>query len=58
MIMAKRTLKTTRTMANIVTTSKDTLRTIFDKVNRVYFFADNKTSGGVVKALGALTGGI
>lgn len=59
MIMAKRTLKTTlRTMANIVSTSKDTLRTIFDKVNRVYFFADNKTAQGVVKALGALTGGI
>ena len=45
-------------MANIVTTTKDTLRTIFDKVNRVYYFADNKTSGGAVKALGALTGGI
>lgn len=45
-------------MANIVTTTKDTLRTIFDKVNRVYYFADNKTSGGAVKALGSLTGGI
>lgn len=45
-------------MANIVTTTKDTLRTIFDKVNRVYYFADNKTSGGDVKALGSLTGGI
>ena len=44
-------------MASIVTTSKDTLRTIFDKVNRVYFFANNKT-GDTVKALGALTGGI
>lgn len=57
MIMAKRTLKTTRTMANIVSTSKDTLKTIFDKVNRVYYFANNKTNG-VVKALGQLTGGI
>lgn len=45
-------------MANIVTTSKDTLRKVFDKVHRVYFFADNKTSGGAVKALGSLTGGI
>ena len=45
-------------MANIVSTSKDTLKTIFDKVNRVYYFADNKTAQGVVKALGALTGGI
>ena len=45
-------------MANIVTTTKDTLRTIFDKVNRVYYFADNKTAQGAVKALGALTGGI
>jgi len=45
-------------MANIVSTTKDTLRTIFDKVNRVYYFADNKTTGGAVKALGALTGGI
>ena len=44
-------------MASIVTTSKDTLRTIFDKVNRVYFFANNKT-GDTVKALGALSGGI
>jgi len=44
-------------MASIVTTSKDTLRTIFDKVNRVYYFANNKT-GDTVKALGALTGGI
>ena len=45
-------------MANIVSTTKDTLRTIFDKVNRVYYFADNKTAQGAVKALGALTGGI
>lgn len=45
-------------MANIVSTSKDTLKTIFDKVNRVYFFADNKTTQGAVKSLGALTGGI
>ena len=44
-------------MASIVTTSKDTLRTIFDKVNRVYYFANNKT-GDTVKALSALTGGI
>ncbi len=44
-------------MASIVTTSKDTLRTIFDKVNRVYYFANNK-SGDTVKALGALSGGI
>lgn len=45
-------------MANIVSTTKDTLRTIFDKVNRVYYFADNKTTQGAVKALGSLTGGI
>lgn len=45
-------------MANIVTTSKDTLKKIFDKVNRVYFFADNKTEQGAVKALGSLTNGI
>lgn len=45
-------------MANIVTTSKDTLKKIFDKVNRVYFFADNKTEQGAVKALGTLTNGI
>ena len=44
-------------MASIVTTSKDTLRTIFDKVNRVYYFANNK-SGDTVKALSALSGGI
>ena len=44
-------------MASIVTTSKDTLRTIFDKVNRVYYFANNKT-GDTVKALSALSGGI
>ena len=59
MIMAKKKLQTTlRTMANIVSTSKDTLKTIFDKVNRVYFFANNKTTQGAVKALDALTGGI
>ena len=45
-------------MANIVTTSKDTLKKIFDKVNRVYFFADNKTEQGAVKPLGSLTNGI
>jgi len=45
-------------MANIVTTSKDTLKKIFDKVNRVYFFADNKTAQGAVKPLGELTNGI
>lgn len=45
-------------MANIVSTTKDTLKAIFDKVNRVYFFADNKTEQGAVKALGSLTGGI
>ena len=44
-------------MANIVTTTKDTLRTIFDKVHRVYYFANNK-SGTTVKALGELSGGI
>lgn len=44
-------------MANIVTTTKDTLRTIFDKVHRVYYFANNKT-GATVKSLGELTGGI
>lgn len=45
-------------MANIVSTTKDTLKKIFDKVHRVYYFADNKTDQGVVKALGSLTGGI
>lgn len=45
-------------MANIVSTTKDTLKTIFDKVHRVYYFADNKDQSGVVKALGSLTGGI
>lgn len=45
-------------MANIVTTTKDTLRTIFDKVHRVYYFANNLNSNGSVKALGELTGGI
>lgn len=45
-------------MANIVSTTKDTLKKIFDKVRRVYYFADNKTDQGVVKALGSLTGGI
>ena len=45
-------------MANIVSTNKDTLKKIFDKVNRVYYFADNKTDQGVVKSLDALTGGI
>lgn len=44
-------------MANIVSTTKDTLRTIFDKVHRVYYFANNM-SGTTVKALGELTGGI
>lgn len=45
-------------MANIVSTTKDTLKAIFDKVNRVYFFADNKTAQGAVKTLSTLTGGI
>lgn len=45
-------------MANIVSTTKDNLKKIFDKVHRVYYFADNKTNQGVVKALGSLTGGI
>lgn len=45
-------------MANIVTTTKDTLRKIFDKVNRVYYFDDNKDSQGIVKSLGDLTNGI
>ncbi len=45
-------------MANIVSTTKDSVKTIFDKVNRVYYFADNKDSGGAVKALGSLTGGV
>lgn len=45
-------------MANIVTTSKDTLKSIFDKVNRVYYFADNKDGSGNVKPLGQLSGGI
>lgn len=44
-------------MANIVSTTKDTLRTIFDKVNRVYYFANNK-SGTTIKALGELSGGV
>lgn len=45
-------------MANIVSTTKDTLKKIFDKVHRVYYFADNKTNQGVVKALGELANGI
>lgn len=45
-------------MANIVTTTKDTLKKIFDKVHRVYYFADNKTAQGVVKPLGQLTNGV
>lgn len=45
-------------MANIVTTSKDTLRKVFDKVHRVFFFQDNKNAQGVVLPLGSLTGGI
>jgi hypothetical protein len=45
-------------MASIVTTSKDTLRKVFDKVHRVYFFAENKTAGGDVKPLNNLSGGI
>ena len=45
-------------MANIVSTTKDTLKKIFDKVHRVYYFADNKTGQGVVKSLGQLTGGV
>ena len=45
-------------MANIVSTTKDSLKKIFDKVNRVYYFADNKDAQGAVKSLDALTGGI
>lgn len=45
-------------MANIVTTTKDTLKQIFDKVYRVYYFADNKTAQGAVKPLGQLTNGV
>ncbi len=45
-------------MANIVSTTKDTLKKIFDKVHRVYYFANNKTEQGVVKSLGQLTGGV
>lgn len=45
-------------MANIVTTNKDALKKIFDKVNRVFFFGDNKTAQGVVKSLSELTNGI
>lgn len=45
-------------MANIVSTTKESLKKIFDKVNRAYFFPENKTSGGAVKALGALSGGL
>ena len=45
-------------MANIVTTTKDTLKKIFDKVHRVYYFADNKTAQGVVKPLEQLTNGV
>ena len=44
-------------MANIVTTNKDTLRTVFDKVHRVYYFANNM-SGTSVKSLGSLSAGI
>lgn len=45
-------------MANIVSITKDNLKKIFDKVHRVFFFADNKDGSGNVKALGSLTGGI
>lgn len=45
-------------MTNIVSTTKDTLKKVFDKVHRVYYFADNKDGSGNVKALGSLTGGI
>lgn len=45
-------------MANIVTTTKDTLKKIFDKVYRVYYFADNKTTQGAVKPLSQLTNGV
>ena len=45
-------------MENIVTTNKDALKKIFDKVNRVFFFGDNKTAQGVVKSLSELTNGI
>lgn len=45
-------------MASIVTTTKDTLRTIFDKVNRVYYFAGNKAQDGTVLSLGSLSNGV
>lgn len=45
-------------MASIVTTNKESLKKIFDKVNRVYFFADNKDTNGAVKPLGNLANGI
>ena len=58
--MAKKSSTITRNtiMANIVSTTKDSLKKIFDKVNRVYYFADNKDAQGAVKSLDALTGGI
>ena len=58
--MAKKssTINRNTIMANIVSTTKDSLKKIFDKVNRVYYFADNKDAQGAVKSLDALTGGI
>lgn len=58
--MAKKssTINRNTIMANIVSTTKDSLKKIFDKVNRVYYFADNKDGNGAVKSLDALTGGI
>lgn len=45
-------------MANIVSTTKDNLKKIFDKVNRVYLFTENKNEDGTVKALSELANGI
>ena len=45
-------------MANIVSTTKDNLKKIFDKVNRVYLFTENKDSKGIVKPLHELENGI
>ena len=42
----------------ITITSKDNLKKIFDKVHRVYYFADNKKANDVVKELGELTEGV
>lgn len=45
-------------MADIVSTTKESIKTVFDKINKVFYFADNKTAQGAVKALSALSGGI